>query len=83
MAAYFVAMHDHTSKESTSKTNTHQLGELKACAIPANKIERMRRLFKTHRSAFDFDNEFCGITFHHKKEEVKKGETKGSHSRGK
>jgi len=29
MAAYFVAMHDHTLKESTSKNNTHQLGEFK------------------------------------------------------
>ena len=76
MAAYFVSMHNDSSDEGTREKNTHQLSEMKACAIPANRIERMRRSFKTHRSAFDFDTSFCNITFYQQKDEVKKEVTK-------
>ena len=72
MAAYFVSMHNDSSDEGTREKNTHQLSEMKACAIPANRIERMRRSFKTHRSAFDFDTSFCNITFYQQNDEVKK-----------
>ena len=74
MAAYFVAMHDDSSDEDEKGKKTHSLSDMKACAIPANRIERMRRSFKTHRSAFDFDGGFCNITFHHTIEKREKEE---------
>ena len=49
MAAYFIDMLTNDGKE------TVDVHEMKATAIPANRIERMKKSFKTHCCAFDFD----------------------------
>jgi len=72
MAGYLLAgccesIDNTTSKENiTSKENNKNIvkvHELKSCAVTANRIESMKRSFKTHRSAFDFDKGFCQISF--------------------
>ena len=69
MADYFIDMLTNDRKE------TVDVHEMKATAIPANRIERMKKSFKTHRCAFDFDWNFCKIKIvrlqENKDEEVK------------
>ena len=58
MAAYFIEM---ISQGNADGNNEVSLKDLKATAVKANKIEKMKRTFKTHRCAFDFDNGFVKI----------------------
>ena len=50
------------------KNSTHDnddgvvsVDELKACTVKANRIEIMKRVFKTHQSSFNFDTSFCKL----------------------
>ena len=58
MAAYFIEM---ISQGNADGNNEISLKDLKATAVKANRIEKMKRTFKTHRCAFDFDNGFVKI----------------------
>ena len=58
MAAYFIEMISQGNADGNNKVS---LKDLKATAVKANKIEKMKRTFKTHRCAFDFDKGFVKI----------------------
>ena len=45
------------------------LDEIKPVAISAPKIEQMKKQYKTHRAAFDFDKGFCSVIKVEKNEE--------------
>ena len=63
MAAYFILSIDNAAdKGGVSELD---LKELKPCAATANAIEAMRKTFKTHRSALDFDHSFCKVSINH------------------
>ena len=73
MAGYLLAGCCESTDKNTSKESIASLKmyELKSCAVTANRIESMKRSFKTHRSAFDFDKGFCQISFFTTKDDDK------------
>ena len=58
MTAYFI---ENISQGNADGNNEVSLKDLKATAVKANKIEEMKKTFKTYRCAFDFDNGFVNI----------------------
>ena len=65
---YIIAYHavENHDKESTKLTSTNK-GNVKGSVTPEEstvvKVERMKRAFKTHRCAMDFDTKFIKSEF--------------------
>ena len=57
MVGYLVGLGTCVSEENKSV-----LVDLKATTVADNRIERMKRSFKIHRSTFDFNCLFCKVT---------------------
>ena len=61
MVAYFILSIKEADSGCENLTGISKItiGELKPCAVSAKKIEQMKKLVRTHRAAFDFDQSFC------------------------
>ena len=61
MVAYFILSIKEADSDCENLTGISKItiGELKPCAVLAQKIEQMKKLVQTHRAAFDFDQSFC------------------------
>ena len=61
MVAYFLLSMKEADLgcENLTEISKITIGELKPCAVSAQKIEQMKKLVRTHRAAFDYDQLFC------------------------
>ena len=60
MCAYFL-LSVSDGKDCTESIEV-DVGELKPCAISAQKIEQMKQKVRCHRAAIDFDTSFCRVS---------------------
>ena len=67
MVAYFILSLEQNGEEGKSEFD---LKEMKPCAVPASKIEKIKQKVCTHWSAFDFDTSFCKVKINHVHVEV-------------
>ena len=56
MVGYLIDMHENSTHDNDN--GVVSVNELKACAVKANRIERMKTVFKTHRLSFNLDTSF-------------------------
>ena len=71
MTGYFIDMYENNKNnngnenESENKNNNQtvnvKVDALKSVAVKASRIERMKKGFKTHRAAVNFDKGFCEV----------------------
>ena len=72
MVAYFILSMKEADTGCENLTGILKitiLGELKPCAVSAQKIEQMKKLVRTQRAAFNFDQLFCSAAVGFSKEE--------------
>ena len=59
MMGYLIEMYSKNNEINNGELLS--VDDLKAHAVKANKSEQMKKIFKSHRGAFDFDTNFCHI----------------------
>jgi len=49
------------SNDNDNQDDLINVDGLKSCAVEKGRIDRMKKIIKTHRAAVDFDKGFCNV----------------------